>query len=241
MPERAYSEQPPSRERGASSAPPSAAVLDVDAGGERVRVRVFTGLSGDGRQLPAIVRRALEAAAGGVDLDLSAVTSCDTAGLCLLLDLRRRALDEGKTVTICAGSPAVDRHLELTGTRSLFTPSNGRGKPQSAGQGPGLAYSTDQDPHAVIAQLQRAIRTRPTIDLARGILMASFGLSPDRAWDVLVTASQNANTKLHRLAGEVVNAAQGVALPPAVREQLATAVVKANAEPAPPPDEPVQG
>lgn len=39
--------------------------------------------------------------------------------------------------------------------------------------------------------------------------MASFGLSPEQAWEVLVAVSQNANTKLHHVAEEIVGAVTG--------------------------------
>ncbi|MFH8349155.1 ANTAR domain-containing protein [Streptomyces sp. NPDC018045] len=80
-----------------------------------------------------------------------------------------------------------------------------------------------------VEQLRRAMRTRPAIDLARGILMATFTLSPEAAWSVLVSASQNTNIKLHRLAQDLVNSVQGAALPEAVQGHLGTAVAKARA------------
>ncbi len=61
------------------------------------------------------------------------------------------------------------------------------------------------------------MQTRPAIDLARGILMATFSLSPEAAWSVLVAASQNTNTKLHRLAQDLVNSVHGPALPATVQ------------------------
>ncbi|MFC7634987.1 ANTAR domain-containing protein [Streptomyces thermogriseus] len=73
------------------------------------------------------------------------------------------------------------------------------------------------------------MQTRPAIDLARGILMASFGLTPEQAWSVLVIASQNTNTKLHLVARDVVTAVQGGPLPGAVREQLTAAVTEVRA------------
>jgi hypothetical protein len=78
------------------------------------------------------------------------------------------------------------------------------------------------------------MQTRPTIDQARGILMASFGLSPDDAWGVLVSVSQNTNTNLHRLADEVVTTVQGGMLSDAVQQQL-VAAVSALIAPARPP------
>ncbi len=56
--------------------------------------------------------------------------------------------------------------------------------------------------------------------------MASFGLNPDEAWQVLVTASQNTNTKLHRLAEDVVTTVQGAPLPDPVQQQLTAAVAR---------------
>jgi ANTAR domain len=70
------------------------------------------------------------------------------------------------------------------------------------------------------------MRTRPAIDVARGILMATFGLSADAAWAVLVTASQNSNTKLHQLAQDLVGAVDGAQLSGAVQQQMAAAVAK---------------
>jgi hypothetical protein len=78
------------------------------------------------------------------------------------------------------------------------------------------------------------MQTRPVIDLARGILMASFGLSAEDAWTVLVLASQNTNIKLHHLARDLVEAVDGDALSESVQEQLAAAVAKVTA---PPPGE----
>ncbi|MFI5961003.1 ANTAR domain-containing protein [Streptomyces asoensis] len=81
-----------------------------------------------------------------------------------------------------------------------------------------------------VAQLRRAMRTRPVIDLARGVLMASFGLEVHEAWRVLVLASQNTNTKLHHLAHELVAAVLGEAPGAGVREEVASAVALVRTE-----------
>ncbi|MFC6063718.1 ANTAR domain-containing protein [Streptomyces ochraceiscleroticus] len=194
-----------------------------------------------GQWLRSYLHQALSLSASGVDLDLHGVEFCDCSGLNLLLILRQRALEQGKTVTLRSSSPMVERLLDLTSTKNLFTPPNPDDKhmTSSAAHDPAPSKDTDQDPHVLVAQLRRAMQTRPTIDLARGMLMASFSLSPEAAWDVLVTASQNTNTKLYRLAGELVNSVHGTTLPPAVQEQLTAAVAKAKTAPttptAPPP------
>jgi hypothetical protein len=74
--------------------------------------------------------------------------------------------------------------------------------------------------------LKRAMETRPVIDLARGVLMASFGLSAEGAWTVLVDVSQNTNTKLRDVAYGLVNAVNGDGLPEPLRHQVAATVGK---------------
>jgi hypothetical protein len=78
------------------------------------------------------------------------------------------------------------------------------------------------------------METRPTIDRACGVLMATFGLSPQTAWNVLVATSQNTNTKLHRLADDLVGTVHGDPLPKTVRQQLTAAIANANATPSTP-------
>ncbi|GGM13902.1 hypothetical protein GCM10010129_67560 [Streptomyces fumigatiscleroticus] len=87
----------------------------------------------------------------------------------------------------------------------------------------------DQDLLTELHHLRRAMRTRSAIDLARGILMASFGLSPEAAWMVLVTTSQHCNIKVHRLARGLIDTVTGTPLAGAVQEQLAAAVAQAHA------------
>lgn len=75
------------------------------------------------------------------------------------------------------------------------------------------------------AQLHRAMETRTPIDLARGMLMASFHLSAEQAWQVLVTTSQHSNTKLHRIADALLETADGdTPLHEPLAGHLATAV-----------------
>lgn len=75
-----------------------------------------------GNQIRAHLLEALAASSNGLELDLSRLSFCDCAGLKVLLDLRHRALSQGKAVTIRAVSPAVDRLLDLTGAQELFSP-----------------------------------------------------------------------------------------------------------------------
>jgi GAF domain-containing protein len=53
-------------------------------------------------------------------------------------------------------------------------------------------------------QLTIALENRDVIGQAKGIIMASEGVSPDEAFDVLRRASQRSNRKLHDVAREMV-------------------------------------
>ncbi|MFH8463084.1 ANTAR domain-containing protein [Streptomyces sp. NPDC017991] len=187
----------------------------------------------------------------GVRLDLAGVDFCDCSGLNVLLLVRRYALMDGKRVVMWSASRAVERLLALSDTSSLFTPAGDADRDIARGnrnQHHGTKRSTMEEralsgdttdaidivdttdaEHSLrveVVQLKRAMQTRPVIDLARGVLMASFGLSPEDAWSVLVTVSQNANIKLHHLAEDTVAAVTGEPLPEALRRQLSAAVAE---------------
>ncbi|WP_244204313.1 ANTAR domain-containing protein [Streptomyces africanus] len=206
--------------------PPCMATMDVMPDGDRMTVTVWGELDLGSRRLLPDLHDILTLSGSGIDLRLDAIGFCDCSGLNVLLDLRLRALDEGKTVTVRSSGRAVERLLDLTGTRELFAapgPHQDGVRPAADGEhGPGAA--DDRELRAEVTQLRRAMQTRPTIDLARGILMASFGLSPERAWSVLVRTSQNTNTKLHHLARDLVGTVHGGTLPEPVQQQLAAAV-----------------
>ncbi|MFB9506349.1 ANTAR domain-containing protein [Streptomyces aurantiacus] len=208
------------------------------------------------RRLRRSLRDALAESVSGVDLDLTRVSFCDCAGLNVLLDARQHASAYGRTVTIGSAGPAVVRLLALSDTSSLFAPTSeaGPGIAFTHVPRPGATHSTteesplsddaidattavaavdtagtgeaEQELRVEVVQLKRAMETRPVIDLARGVLMASFGLSPEDAWTVLVTVSQNTNIKLHHLAESTVAAVQGEPLPEPLRQQLSAAVAE---------------
>lgn len=89
--------------------------------GDRVLMEVRGELDLDAaRPVERHLRTALTTSAKGVELDLGGVSFCDCSALNVLLALRRRALEEGKVIALRMSAPAVDRVLELTGTRELF-------------------------------------------------------------------------------------------------------------------------
>ncbi|MFC9291810.1 ANTAR domain-containing protein [Streptomyces sp. NPDC057052] len=204
--------------------------VTLHARGDRVAVEIRGELDLDAtEQLEHALRAALAAASGAVELDLGAVVFCDCAALNVLLELRERGLRQGKKVVVRSAAPVVERLLALTGTARLFADADPRPADDASDApdpGPPQDSGGEQDLRAEVVQLRRAMRTRPVIDLARGILMASFGLSAQDAWRVLVDASQHTNTKLHHLARDLVDAVEGDPPPEAVREQVAAAVAR---------------
>ncbi|MFH9658380.1 STAS domain-containing protein [Streptomyces sp. NPDC017248] len=102
--------------------PPSLVAAAYTPCGSRTRVTVLGELDFDSaRALWPGLQEALAGASAGLDFDLGGVDFCDCAGFNFLLDLRRQALGQGKTVALHAVSPAVDRLLTLIGARELFT------------------------------------------------------------------------------------------------------------------------
>jgi anti-anti-sigma factor len=207
--------------------PPHEPAIEPRADGRRMLVTVSGNLTlGSCRHLQLALNGALRSSAARVEIDLAGVDRCDCSTLNILLKARRDAHLRHKSITVVATGPAIERMLTITGTRTLFCP------PQAAeGRGSDLppsgtsAEPVDESLRIEVVQLRRAMETRPDIDLARGILMASFGLSADEAWEVLVEASQKTNTKLHRLARDVVTTVGGVPLAKSLQRQLTSAAV----------------
>jgi anti-anti-sigma factor len=225
--------------------------LHVDAAGDRFVVTVRGELDLDsGPLLQQTLNKALDRATDGIELDFAAVDFCDCSALNVLLDVRSRARMAGKQVILRVTSRAVQRLLTLTGTLPLFT--EGRpgvdgvteGHPGVDGHPASAAPAARPHPSAEPvepsrdslatenAQLHRAMQTRAPIDLARGMLMASFRLTPEQAWHVLVTTSQHSNTKLHRIADALLQSADGRAPLPAPLAGHLAAAVQTHAGPA---------
>ncbi|WP_405873191.1 ANTAR domain-containing protein [Streptomyces sp. NBC_00005] len=84
-----------------------------------------------------------------------------------------------------------------------------------------------------VEQLRRAIVSRPVIDQARGVLMATHACTSDEAWNVLREASQLSNTKLRTVAAAVTAGAEtdGPAPPQELRRALRTAITRCLGRP----------
>ncbi|MFI7344586.1 ANTAR domain-containing protein [Streptomyces sp. NPDC050085] len=168
--------------------------------GDRTVVSVRGDLDLDGdvdEPLRRALRSALVGSASGIDLDLDTVEPCGCSAVNILLNLGPWVSDP---MTVKAVDP-----VEAT----------------EPGEGP------DDELRREVEQLRRAMRSRGVIDMARGIVMAAFGLSPDDAWEALVSVSQRSNTKLHEVAGQLVECTHGTAsLPDALQEALSAVVAE---------------
>ncbi|WP_234376791.1 STAS domain-containing protein [Streptomyces sp. TP-A0356] len=125
VPERVHRAQPSAGCKGHPLAAASLPYL-MTISSHRVRDRMVVVLRGAfdhvaGEELERSLINALESSVQGIDLDLKEVSFWDCATLNVLLAVRQLALRHGKTVTLRATSPIVERVLELTDTLPLFT------------------------------------------------------------------------------------------------------------------------
>ncbi|MFH9015267.1 ANTAR domain-containing protein [Streptomyces sp. NPDC017943] len=153
-----------------------------------------------------------------VDLDMGDVHFMDTAGLQFLEVLRDCAGQRALTVTATNWNGQPRRILELAGLDTT-DPVSGRAAAAPAPAPAPSAVALEraerlQVLEAEVEQLRHAIASRPVIDQARGVLMATHGCTSDEAWHLLREASQLSNTKLRDVAAAVTASADGDGPPP---------------------------
>ncbi|MFF5155887.1 ANTAR domain-containing response regulator [Streptomyces sp. NPDC000348] len=173
----------------------------------------------------------LPAGTARVDVDMSGVYFMDTAGLEFLEVLRDHGRRRSVPVTATRWNGQPRRILELAGldtTDPLRSPA-----PEGAPPGAVSAVALEREErlHMLqeeIEQLRRAIVSRPVIDQARGVLMATYGCTPDEAWHILREASQLSNTKLRAVAEALTVSAEAEGAPPPeeVRAALSRALAR---------------
>jgi anti-anti-sigma regulatory factor len=177
--------------------------------------------------LPATVAR--------VDLDMGGVHFMDTAGLQFLEVLGDHGRQRSLTVTATNWNGQPRRILELAGLDTT-DPLTGRAAAEAAPAPPpapatsAVALERAEQLHVLqeeVEQLRQAIASRPVIDQARGILMATHGCTSDEAWHILRETSQLSNTKLRDVAAAVTASAEADGPPPSA--ELRTALQRAVA------------
>lgn len=144
------------------SVPPGLVVATYASSGCRTRVTVRGELDlNAGRYLHRQLHTALADSACGLDLDLSRLGFCDCAGLSVLLELRQHALRQGKTITIRAVGPAVERLLDLVGARELFTAPHschpGQSRPAAEERHPAAGHCSPGS-HTTVSSRSRPAR-----------------------------------------------------------------------------------
>ncbi|CAL9415288.1 hypothetical protein SUDANB58_01730 [Streptomyces sp. enrichment culture] len=186
----------------------------------------------------------LPAGTGRVDLDMTGVTFMDTAGLQFLEVLHGHGRRHGVTVTTANWNGQPRRILELAGLDTADPLRSTAPRPPAPRPGPvpsplrapvparsAVALERSERLHDLqeeVAQLRHAIASRPVIDQARGILMATHGCTSDEAWHLLRETSQLSNTKLRAVAAAITSSAGtgGPPLPGAVRTALRAALAR---------------
>ncbi|MFJ3507975.1 ANTAR domain-containing protein [Streptomyces luteogriseus] len=176
--------------------------------------------------LPATVTR--------IDLDMAGVHFMDTAGLQFLDVLADHGRQRSLTVTATNWNGQPRRILELAGLDTtdpltgLAVTGPVPAAPPTAPASSAVALERAECLHVLreeVEQLRQAIASRPVIDQARGILMATHGCTSDEAWHILRETSQLSNTKLRDVAAAVTASAEADGPPPS--PELRTALQRA--------------
>lgn len=84
---------------------------------------------------------------------------------------------------------------------------------------------TDTMQSDISAAVSKVAEARAEIEQAKGLLMAAYGISADRAFDILVWRSQETNVKVRELARRFLNAMAGT-FPVGMRTQVDHALLK---------------
>ncbi|GAA2280059.1 hypothetical protein GCM10010415_55790 [Streptomyces atrovirens] len=178
----------------------------------------------------------LPAGTARVDVDMSGVYFMDTAGLEFLEVLRDHGRRRSVPVTATRWNGQPRRILELAGLDTTDPLRSPAPEPEDVPSRAVSAVALEREErlHLLqeeVEQLRQAIASRPVIDQARGILMATYGCTSDEAWHILREASQLSNTKLRTVA-EALTAgaeAEGAAPPEEVRAALSRALARRSA------------
>lgn len=118
-----------------------------------------------------------------------------------------RATDLGTDIGVAAASIAEDRAVVRAKSRRARNDANLLAARAEAA----IAEAEQAGRVAVSAlaeadDLRRAMQTRGTIDMAKGIIIAVQGVDPETAFDVLRQASQRSHVKLIDVAAKIVEA-----------------------------------
>ncbi len=115
------------------------------------------------------------------------------------------------------------------------------GEPMSADDGAVIGsqgfyvdLSDVEDTHTVDAVVADFTAHRALIEQAKGVLMMTYNISADRAFDILVWRSQETNTKLRSLAAQLIHDFTHLQVPSDVRHRADHLLLTAHCRIAPP-------
>jgi len=161
-------------------------------------------------QLRQTLRSALGQCPERVLIDAAALISCDAAGLTVLVE----ALDVGPELPIGVSglSPVYRRMLRVVATghgQHIRTFSTLREATDYLLAVPGAARPDAETLLGEVRHLHRAMLTRSTIEQAKGVLMAVYGLDDEAAFSMLAWYSRSANVPLRELASRLLTVLRG--------------------------------
>jgi len=166
---------------------------------------------------------------GLLELDMTGVVFMDTAGLQFLETLGDYAQLHGVPVATVNWGAQPRRVLELAGLDTTDPLHAARAAIPHPSSSSAVALERAERLRLLeeeVEQLRQALASRPVIDQARGILMATQGCTSEEAWTILRQTSQLSNTKLHAVAAAVTasTGSDGSPPPEKVRAALKTAI-----------------
>jgi PAS domain S-box-containing protein len=123
------------------------------------------------------------------------------------LSSRHRIIDTSGKVrsVIVVGEGLHDEHGRVVGTQGFYIDTT-----------PDEREQQDQ----MTAQLAVIAENRAVIEQAKGVLMAAYGIEPNRAFEILVWRSQETNVRLRELAARFIAAISASHLSPESRSQI---------------------
>jgi PAS domain S-box-containing protein len=123
------------------------------------------------------------------------------------LRTRHRIIDTGGKVrsVVVVGDQLRDERGRIVGTQGFYIDTTAEERKQ-------------QD--LITAQLAAISVDRAVIEQAKGVLIAAYGITPDRAFEVLVWRSQETNLKLRELALQFMAAISASHLSPESRSHI---------------------
>jgi PAS domain S-box-containing protein len=154
----------------------------------------------------------------------------DAADVALLIE----AMSQG-TQPFSSRHRIIDTQGDIHAVLVIGEPLCARGGAVVGCQGFYVDLSDAEDDHTFDAAIADFAAHRAVIEQAKGILMVTYSISAERAFDILVWRSQDTNTKLRTLAAQIVaDFTAQLAVPSSVRQHANHLLLTAHQRVGPP-------